>query len=224
MKKTTRRNLLKTAAAGGVAATGFGAMFGSGRAVSALGPEQDRRGSENDEHEHDEDDTQGPLSGRRAHIAVSFGQWEATAANPPGPLDRHRINSPNNRNVHKILPFEAEIEAGGAISFIISGVHQVLIYADGTQLSDVRRILPPMSILVDDPLNRIYRGLDPTALSYAALPPVPPSVTPIPVPVRDRVEAVNFPEPGRYLVVCGVVFHFDEGMHGFVNVRKRDSD
>ena len=29
----------------------------------------------------------------------------------------------------------------------------------------------------------------------------------------------ELPEPGRYLVVCGVVPHFNEGMHGFVNVK-----
>jgi hypothetical protein len=36
--------------------------------------------------------------------------------------------------------------------------------------------------------------------------------------VVDRIEAVNFKVPGRYLVVCGVVPHFNEGMHGFVTV------
>lgn len=220
MEKTTRRNLLKAAAAGGVAATGLGAVLGSEHAVAARTTDRNTR-QDDDEQEHKHGDNKGPLSGGRAHVAVSFGQWEATAANP---LDRHRVNSPNNRNVHKMLPFEARIDEGGAVSFIISGVHQILIYADGTQLTDVEEILPPGSILVDDPEDRIYRGLDPTALSYVALPPVPPSTTPTAVPVRDRVETVNFPEPGRYLVVCGVVFHFREGMHGFVNVRKRNDD
>jgi hypothetical protein len=37
--------------------------------------------------------------------------------------------------------------------------------------------------------------------------------------VMDRVESVNFKEPGRYLVVCGVLPHFLEGMHGYVNVK-----
>jgi hypothetical protein len=30
---------------------------------------------------------------------------------------------------------------------------------------------------------------------------------------------VNFKDPGRYLVVCGVLPHFNEGMHGYVNVK-----
>jgi plastocyanin len=30
---------------------------------------------------------------------------------------------------------------------------------------------------------------------------------------------VNFKEPGRYLVVCGVRPHFIEGMHGYVDVK-----
>ncbi len=214
MKKTTRRNLLRTAAASGVAATGLGAVLGSERSLAALGSAQPAR----DDEEHEHGAKGGALSGSRAHVAVSFGQWEATASNP---LDRHRVNSPNGRNVHKVLPFETEIEAGGAVSFIISGAHQVLIYDDGTKLSDVQEIVPVGTILVDDPHNRIYRGLDPGALSYVDLPPASPGGPPIAVTVRDRVEAVNFPEPGRYLVVCGVVFHFREGMHGFVNVRRR---
>jgi len=54
--------------------------------------------------------------------------------------------------------------------------------------------------MIDDPNNRIYRGLDPR--------PLP----------QDRVEVVHFDEPGLYLVICGVLPHFQEGMWGFVRV------
>lgn len=222
MEKTTRRNLLKAAAVGGVAATGLGAIVGSNKALALSRVQSGSEGGEGGEHDHgDDDDEQERLSGRRAHATVAFGQWDATKSLPesaPGtPLDRHPLNSPNNRNVHKVLPFEAEIEVGGAVSFLISGVHQILIYDDGTELADVQEILPAGSILVDDPNNRIYRGLNPQQLFYAPVTPGGPNVG-----VRDRVEVVNFDKPGRFLVVCGVVFHFREGMHGFINVKEDD--
>jgi uncharacterized cupredoxin-like copper-binding protein len=34
----------------------------------------------------------------------------------------------------------------------------------------------------------------------------------------DRVEVVHFAEPGTYLVICGVLPHFQAGMYGFVRV------
>ena len=37
-------------------------------------------------------------------------------------------------------------------------------------------------------------------------------------PRQDRVEVVHFPEKGLYLVICGVLPHFDDGMYGWVKV------
>jgi plastocyanin len=99
------------------------------------------------------------------------------------------------------------IKAGGTVNFIIGGFHHVLVYDNRTQPSDINKNLliaptagglPP--ILINDPNNRIYRGLD-------------PSLQP-----QDRVEVVHFDKPGVYLVICGVLPHFQEGMYGFVRV------
>ena len=60
---------------------------------------------------------------------------------------------------------------------------------------------PTFPGFINDPVNRLYRGLDPRA----------------PAPL-DRVEVVTFAEPGRYLVVCGLVPHFLANMAGYVNV------
>ena len=54
---------------------------------------------------------------------------------------------------------------------------------------------------INDPVNRVYRGLDPR-------PPAP----------LDRAEVVTFAEPGRYLVVCGLLPHFLDNMSGYVTV------
>ncbi|HET7695443.1 MAG TPA: hypothetical protein VFK57_07025 [Vicinamibacterales bacterium] len=140
------------------------------------------------------------LDGPLANATVSFGQWML-------PLDRYPNNSPRQANHHKLRPYEATIRAGGAVTFQINGVHLVLIYAPGTTLDSITRNVveatpgpPPFPGFVDDSTNRVYRGLDPR--------PLP----------QDRQETVTFAEKGTYLVVCGLVPHFDQEMHGFVKV------
>ena len=214
MARTTRRNLLRAAAAGSVAATGLGAVVGSQKRVAARGRDQGHALG----HSH-------PISGNRAHVTVAFGQWDA---DPAAPFDRFPVNSDRTRNNHQLLPFEAEIEEGGAVSFIISGLHQIVIYAEGTALADIQTAakdpanqtagMPP---LVNYPAGRFYRGLDPRVLTYATQVTIPPATTPTNLVVQDRVESVNFPTPGRYLVICSVIPHLLEGMHGYVNVRQR---
>jgi hypothetical protein len=82
----------------------------------------------------------------------------------------------------------------------------------------VRPQLPP---LITDPVARVYRGLDPAALS---MPPLPNTTAPL--SIQDRIEVVNFPNPGRFLVICGVLPHFfDQAtgefiMFGYVRVLK----
>jgi hypothetical protein len=219
MERTSRRNLLRAAAVGGVAASGLGAVLGTGRTAAAAAQNSGRKGDD-DEHKHGDDDDE-PLSGRRAQATVSFGQW---SSNPP--FDRQPVNSDRTRNVHLMLPFEVEIDAGGAVSFIISGVHQILIYK-GRKMEDLREEFdttvpspvippPPAPPLVNIATDRVYRGLDPRVLTYATLVGDPA----VPLLVEDRVESVNLSEPGRYLVVCGVLPHFLEGMHGYVRVRR----
>ena len=87
-----------------------------------------------------------------------------------------------------------------------------------------RPVLPPVGPflpLVNFATGRVYRGLDASVLNYVMPNPVP-ELAPILVSNQDRVESVNFPAPGRYLVVCGVLPHFLEAMHGYVTVRERD--
>jgi plastocyanin len=206
MKKTTRRHLLQTAAAGGVTVAGLGTVLGA--------RQNPGQGSE---HAHDNR----PLTDKRAHAVVAFGLWEADPANP---LDRQPINAEietRTRNAHLMLPFEAEVDAGGGVSFIISGLHQILVYGPGRELEEVQAAaaglslpaMPPFPPLVNYTTDLVYRGQDPRVLQYLALGPTTPNL------VVDRTEAVHFKEPGRYLVVCGVRPHFDTGMHGYVNVK-----
>lgn len=149
------------------------------------------------QHQHD------PISGPLASATVSFGQWQTDP-----PLDRFPNVSDRTRNVHLLTPNEVTIKAGGSVNFIIAGFHQVVIYDDGTQPSQINTSLltpttgtPGGVPLIADPNHRIYRGLDPSTTG-----------------TQDRVEVVQLSKPGTYLVICGVLFHFNDGMTGYVRV------
>jgi plastocyanin len=150
-----------------------------------------------------QDHDHSPLDGPLASATAAFGAWLTQPA-----LDRFPNNSPRTANSHKMLPYTATIKAGGSVTFNISGTHLVLVYAPGTTLDSINGTLiieatpgpPPFPGFVNDPANRIYRGLDPR------------------LQPQDRQETVTFAEKGTYLVVCGLVPHFNEGMHGFVQV------
>lgn len=156
------------------------------------------------------------IDGPLANATVSFGVWQT---DPPfdrilsalGPNDR-------TRNEHELLPNQVKIKAGGSVNFIISGFHQILVYDDGTQPGDFNagttHTVPPqqqqMPELIDEPIDRIYRGLDPSQQ---------PLYRGVNTFVQDRVEVVQFPNPGTYLVICAVHSHFfNDDMFGFVRV------
>jgi hypothetical protein len=94
------------------------------------------------------------------------------------------------------------------VNFIISGLHQVQVYAPGTTPGDVLDaalaggtisvpgVTPPV---VDVSDGRVYRGI------------VNPAA-------QDRVEVVHFPAAGTYLVICGILPHLQENMFGWVKV------
>jgi hypothetical protein len=151
----------------------------------------------------------GALESRLANATVSFGAWH-----PDPPLDRFPNEAPREGNHHQLIPSHVTIPAGGTINFVVSGLHQVLVYDDGTQPEDIdveqtttTTGTPADVLLIDDPANRLYRGPD-------------PSLYP-----RDRVEVVAFPKAGIYLVICGVRDHFvEDHMFGFVTELPLDPD
>lgn len=175
-------------------------------------------GAASQEHDHDgkHEEMDGPL----ATADVSFGQWDLDT-----PLDRFPNNSPRERNYHHLTPDVAEIKAGGAVNFHVAGFHLILIYDNGTKPRDINlaatipTTVQPGPPLINDPVKRIYRGLDPSVL-----PLLPGSVPP--QPLQDRIETVRFPNPGKFLVICGVLPHFFDAatgqfiMFGYVRVRR----
>jgi len=163
------------------------------------------------QHEH-----AAAISGPQATATVSFGAWASG-------VDRHPnlgATPTNELNVHALIPNEVQIKAGGTVNFIISGFHQVIVYGDGTRPEDIDTsdtipaTVQPGPPLINDPTNRVFRGIDPSVLPALQGPPQGPR----PPVLQDRVEAVQFAEAGRYLVICGVLPHFAGGMYGYVKV------
>jgi len=154
-----------------------------------------------------------PVKGPLASATVSFGQWKTDV-----PLDRYPNASPTPNNTHLVIPHQVTIKVGGTVNFIISGVHQVIVYAPGTKPEDINTSLtrpttgtPSGVPLINDPVNRVYAGPD-------------PSVFLAPTPLRDRVEAVQFNQAGRHLVICGLQTHFLDNMYGWVRVLADDGE
>ena len=199
MRGTTRRSVL-LAAAGGLTA-----VMGSASKSEPQTPQ------DADSHDH----SSRPISGLLAEATVIFGQWPADST-----VNRMTVANPGNRNTHLIIPNEVTIQAGGTVNFVVAGVHQIVIYDDGTQKDDIKSALgypAPLANLINDPARRIYVGLSPFGVPVDFFGPGMPSAA-IPVPPQDRTEAVVFPNPGRYLVICAVRGHFADGMFGFVRV------
>jgi plastocyanin len=139
---------------------------------------------------------------RPDNATISFGQWDP-------PLDRLNVNPAGGvGNNHELIPDIVTINAGGAVNFAISGLHNVQIYDDGTKPDEIATsgALPGAGGgIINDANKRIYRGWDPNLVPNDHQ--------------RDRVEVVHFADPGRYLVICGVVNHFvNDQMYGFVRV------
>lgn len=173
------------------------AGVGSAAIVSASSMAGDGPQAVDQEHLH------APLGGLLASAVVSFGQWKT-------PLNRYPNVPPlPAQNNHQLLPFEVFIKAGGAVMFVLSGLHQVIVYDRGTKPTDISTAVtvpttgvPAGVPLIDYQPGRIYRGPDPSLM-----------------PMLDRTETVHFPVRGRYLVICGVLPHFaNDDMFGFVRV------
>ncbi len=210
-----RRDFFAKAGLGSAALVSLPAFSSSSKDEKSSGA-----GERDPEQEHAHDGRHDDMDGPFASANVSFGQW-----NLDTPLDRFPNNSPRTRNNHQLIPGVADIKAGGSVNFIVGGFHHILIYDDGTKPSDINitstipTTVQPGPPLINDPVKRIYRGLDPSVM------PMLPGSTP-PQPLQDRVETVRFPNPGTFLVICGVLPHFFDAatgqfiMFGYVRVKE----
>lgn len=206
------------------AGIGSAALMGSAALVT-LAAQGRGSGAAKEKEKEEEQHNHSPISGPLASATVSFGAWAS------GINRRPNIGATAGlaNNIHQLIPNEVTIKAGGTVNFIIAGFHLVVVYDDGTQPENINTgitVLPqgaPVPPLIDDSSNRIYRGIDPTVLPFLQGPQqpavVPPGAPPFQPVLQDRVEVVHFPNPGTFLVICGVFPHFvNDKMYGFVKV------
>lgn len=137
---------------------------------------------------------------------VQFGLVDVGSGFPPA--------SGHDRSGHAndtLVPGTVVIDRGGTVTFNVVGIHQIAIYEPGKTPADVATTtvampagcppLPPFRI--NDPAGRIaINGSNPTGCG-------------------PRTYSHTFDEPGRYLVICEVLPHFEIKMYGWVIVRDR---
>ena len=111
-----------------------------------------------------------------------------------------------------LFPQEVVIDKGGTVTFVMgaSGVHEVAIYSPGTGPGDIDTSLlsPPAATCppvptINDPNGRIAIVSDQVCEGGSPSP------------------SYTFNSPGRYLVICTFLPHFNVGMYGWVTVRDR---
>ena len=138
---------------------------------------------------------------------VQFGKPNTGSPFPP--------TSGHDQSAHAVdnmVPRTVVIDVGGTVTFNVPGVHQVAIYAPGTEPDDIDTsilvLMPPgcprpggARLLINDPENREALYAQPCG--------------------APRVVTHTFTEPGRYLVICAFLPHFEVQMYGWVEVRDR---
>jgi plastocyanin len=176
------------------------------------------------QNEQGQDSQRGDRDRGRSIVTVAFGAGLNTA-------------QPGNEQNHHILPNVIRVRAGDVVSFVVSGLHVIRVYDKGVQLRDVKAQIPdecevnptppaefpancftqgPVAVIPPLGLDVLYEGLN----SIGPPPQVPP-FAPLSL-AQNRVEAVSFLSPGRYLVICAVLEHFNDGMYAVVEVSGRD--
>jgi plastocyanin len=179
--------------------------------------------SAHNDNDHDRDDNK--------VVTVAFGNGINTA-------------QPGNPANHHVLPGVIKVDVGDVVNFVVSGLHVIRVFDKGVRLNDVKRAIPiecqtnpaggapfPAScapVLAPGPVPVLLAAADGTSslglpLYYSGLnsltpPPVPP-FAPISVD-QNRTEAVSFSKPGRFLVICGVLPHFNDGMWAWIEVER----
>lgn len=160
-------------------------------------------------------------SGRRI-LTVAFSAGLNTAE-PGNAANRH------------IVPKVIKVKPGDVVNFVVSGHHPIRVYADGVRLDEMKAQIPdacevnPVPSLPEcDGVPVAQAPPGNLATSYVGITPVlsaqPGSPFALPKPATNRAEPISFLKPGRYLVICTVLSHFNDKMHAFVEVPKGKPD
>jgi plastocyanin len=138
---------------------------------------------------------------------VHFGHEGVGSGFPPVP--RH---DDSGHAEDSIYPVNTVIDKGGTVTFEAVEIHQIAIYQPGKGPEDIdtsNLVAMPAgcpalpAFRIDDPVGRIpINGLNPVGCG-------------------DRTYTHTFDTPGKYLVICEVLPHFQIKMYAWVTVRNR---
>ena len=149
-----------------------------------------------------------------ATAVMQFGQ--ANVGSPFPPTSGH---DQSGHAVDNVVPRTVVISVDGTVTFNIPpGVHQINIYKPGTQPEDVDTSFGNLTTLAASagcaqpflPINALL-VIGTGGANFEAAIPVP-CLTP-------AQKTYTFDTPGRYLVICSFLPHFQTGMYGWVEVK-----
>lgn len=144
-------------------------------------------------------------------------------------------NIPGNPANHHVIPDTVRVNVGDVVNFAVAGFHIIRVYGNGVKLADVKAVIPdeceinpippatfpstcgppPVPVVPAGALKVYYNGIN----GLVSPQPGPPFA--LPSPASNRVETVSFLEPGRFLVICAVLPHFNDKMYAWIEVRPR---
>ena len=135
---------------------------------------------------------------------IQFGQPDAGSPFPPSASHDESSNAIDN-----LVPRTVVIDVGETVTFQVpAGAHQIAIYEPGVEPANIDTSLltalcpGPAARLINDPSGRVALITHACGSAWDA--------------------QYTFTEPGRYLVICAFLPHFQVGMYGWVEVRDRD--
>lgn len=136
---------------------------------------------------------------------IQFGQLDAGSPFPPSADHDQSAHAKDN-----LVPGTVVIDLGGTVTFNVpAGAHQIAIYGPGTKPEDIDTgvLMPlcpgPARRIINDPTNRVALITHACGVAWQG--------------------QYTFNTPGRYLVICAFLPHFEVGMYGWVEVRDRDA-
>ena len=148
---------------------------------------------------------------------MQFGQANVGSPFPPGSGHDQSAHAADN-----IVPRTVVIQVNGTVTFNVPpAVHQINIYKPGTQPEDVDTSLGNRTTLAAHagcgaPLPDALTGapiiIGSGGTNFEAA---------IPVPCLTPTQATyTFTQPGKYLVICAFLPHFEVGMYAWVEVKE----
>ena len=145
---------------------------------------------------------------------MQFGQADVGSPFPPVPEHDQSAHAKDN-----IVPRTVVIAVNGTVTFNVPpGVHQINIYKPGTQPEDVDTSMSNLTTLA------AHAGCGPPAPAGAPLVIGDAGdnfLAAIPVPCfTPSQKTYTFTAPGKYLVICAFLPHFQVGMYAWVEVKE----